>query len=504
MADFTFELAPPPGIFSDDTTFGAKGSWADGSNIRFRGGRPETIGRIVRILGSGAFPTAASPRALFAFISATLSSVPFIVVGGDAALFTSAGSASSIGNDISPVGLGSGISYWAFDSWGDTLMAAPKAGSLYTSTGASVAAVVTQAPAAMNHMIVTAQRQVLALGCNEEISTTFNPMCVRWCDLENYTNWTSTNTNNAGEYILEGEGKIVAGRRIGAYVAIWTNAALHLAQFIGDPSQTYRFDLVSGGCGLIGPGGVTVENGIAYWMSPEHRFYRWSPGALPEQIPCPISRDLQENIAAGASRADQRTIATRNTAFGEIWWFYPDTRDVATGGYRYVAYSTLDGTWFRGGLDRRAAYHGDFLFNPTASGSVRAWRPFISIDGNGALYSHEVEAFGGTGDGVASPDYFIQSADQYVNSGRTRVMIQGVKPDFEQQATDVALTLYMRDRPQSTAVTKGPYTLTAASNKKDFRASGMLMSVKISTTSVSGAQFRIGKPTFDCVTMGER
>ena len=34
---------PPPGLISDDTTFAARGSWEDGSNIRFWRGRPQTI-----------------------------------------------------------------------------------------------------------------------------------------------------------------------------------------------------------------------------------------------------------------------------------------------------------------------------------------------------------------------------------------------------------------------------------------------------------------------------
>lgn len=37
-------LTIPPGLVGDDTSFAAKGRWADGSNVRFRLGRPETIG----------------------------------------------------------------------------------------------------------------------------------------------------------------------------------------------------------------------------------------------------------------------------------------------------------------------------------------------------------------------------------------------------------------------------------------------------------------------------
>ena len=33
-----------PGLNGDDTSFSANGRWADGSNVRFRLGRPQVIG----------------------------------------------------------------------------------------------------------------------------------------------------------------------------------------------------------------------------------------------------------------------------------------------------------------------------------------------------------------------------------------------------------------------------------------------------------------------------
>lgn len=38
-----YPLDLPPGLFGDDTTFAAEGRWANGSNVRFREGRPEVI-----------------------------------------------------------------------------------------------------------------------------------------------------------------------------------------------------------------------------------------------------------------------------------------------------------------------------------------------------------------------------------------------------------------------------------------------------------------------------
>src|SRR5713226_5274350 len=83
-------------------------------------------------------------------------------------------------------------------------------------------------------MLVTNTRQVMALGCNEEISGVFNPRCIRFSDIENPTVWTSSVTNNAGEFILQGSGQIVGAQLIGNYVFVWTDNELYLGTY--DPT----------------------------------------------------------------------------------------------------------------------------------------------------------------------------------------------------------------------------------------------------------------------------
>lgn len=220
MGAFTYELSPPPGINSDDTTFSAKGRWADGSNVRFRGGKPQTIGPI-STTGRTVFPSSTYPRAMHRWV-------------------TSAGSERRAygGNDwlqinttvITPSPTPDTYNgMWVFQNWGDYLLANATQERLYVwdNVLTNIATEITQAPPRINSILVTPQRQVLALGCNEEASGSYNQRCIRGCDLEDYTDWVTTPTNNAFEHILESDaGKIITGRMVGDYVAIWTTTGL--------------------------------------------------------------------------------------------------------------------------------------------------------------------------------------------------------------------------------------------------------------------------------------
>ena len=112
---------------------------------------------------------------------------------------------------------GAGIAYWDRDTSTDSL-------------------VVANAPTEVTYALASPQRQILAFGCNEEVSNDFNPLCIRGSDIENITDWTTTATNNAFEHILDATaGRIVTARFIGPYVAIWTDVSLYIGEFLGQP-----------------------------------------------------------------------------------------------------------------------------------------------------------------------------------------------------------------------------------------------------------------------------
>lgn len=486
MADFDIPFSPPPGIVADDTTFSAEGRWADGNNVRFWQGKPQPIGVPVSDPGYAGFTATGTPRALF-----------YPDISGRQILGTSSKLYDG-GTDISPTGLGTNITAWALDSFGSTVLAAPTGGALYQSTTSGAqATVIATAPAQMNWMMSTPERQVLALGCNEEVSGTFNGRCIRGSDLEDSTNWTTTAADNAFEHILDGANDIITARMVGSYVAIWTRGELWMGQFVGDPGQTYRFDKIDEAAGIMGPNAVAVAGGRAYWVGPDARLRTWQPGAQVQVIPCPIFKDYNQFLTRDFSAL---VIVTHVTRYSEIWIWYPDGRDGTNENSRYIAYSINESlaaqqpVWFRGQLARSAVL--DSLTVQAVLNETGVVSSMVAADTSGHMWIQE------RGTSTAITSWSIQSADQYIEEGQRRVMIKGVRPDFLAQGGNVSMTLYVRDYPQGAAVTKGPYTLAANAKKVDFRASGKIMSVKF---SVAGTVFaRFGKMEFSAVMEGGR
>lgn len=470
MAGFTYELDLPPGINSDDTTFAAKGRWADGSNVRFVNGKPEVIEGWTR---QGTYT-----------LAGTCTDICWVNGGASLALGTTTKLYIVVDGtlyDITPAGFTS-TTRWSLATWGAFLLAAPKGGKLYEWLGntASPATEVTQAPSEIVSMIVTPERQVLALGCTTISPATLNSRAIRGCDFGDYTAWTPSSSNNAFEHILEATAGIVAGKMLGPYLGVWTADTFHVGQFIGDPSQTYRFDRISDNSDAIAARAIVVHNMTAWWVTAEYNFLTFTIGGAVEKMPCQIFEDWRDNQGAGASSIHGTYMPERE----EIWFFYHDSRDTGSIASRYVAFGKT-GTWFRGQM-KRSAMNNEF--------SIRG------VDENGY---HQKHGGSTTADGAAL-NWYITSADQYIESGRRRVMISRCIPDFEGQVGDVSLTFYTKDSPQGSSITKGPYTLSTTTTKKDLRLSGKLMSIKLSGGATTGSYMRLGKPVLEGVTMGGR
>lgn len=496
----------PAGINADETstTVGAA-AWRDGSGGRFHNKRWQAVGGWEKLVSTAltgvcrtALPWTDNIGALVVAFGTHLKLQ--LYRGGAVFDITPTGLAAGAENGTGTAGYSTGAysvggysdpsatdyfaRTWALDTYGQSLMANPRGGTIYwwQNNTAVVAAPLTGAPASVGFMLVNEQRQVMAFNCNEEVSGNVNPLAIRFTDAENPTDWITTPSNLAGEVILKGGGRIVAARTVGPYVMVWTDNALYAGTFIGDPSQTWRFELVAGKCGLMGPNAVVVVDQAAYWPSPAGQFFVGGlSGAAP--LRCTVREELVENLTP--SQLD-KVVASSCSQFSEIRFDYPDARDGFENS-RYVAMCTIDGAWTRGAMARSAYVDAGPSVSP------------IGVAPTGEVYFHER---GHTADG-GPLSWFVESADQYIDGERRQLRINDVEPDIEGQIGPITLTVYTRDYPQSTEEAWDPITLSPGETFQDFRAEGRFIRCRLEASATPSAA-RLGRLSFDTTETGQR
>lgn len=504
-----YALDIPAGIVADDTSFAASPRWLDGSNVRFRLGRPQTIGgweRLVSTQLSGTCRSILNWTDNFGILNIGFGTHLGLEVwyGGDLYDVTPAtgftpgqidgtggqgyGTGSySTGNYSEPSTTDYFPLTWSLAAWGQNLLACPRNQTIFawTNNTATAASALSNAPDNVTYMLVAPKRQVFALGCNEEVSGVFNPCCIRHSSIGNNNDWTTTTSSTAREYILPGGGRIVAGRVVGEYLFVWTDKALFLGSYVGQVSQVWRFDQIGDKCGLIAPNAAVVVGQTAYWLGPDLQFYACQLGGAPQPLPCPVREILVDHLAT--SQFDKITAASINQ-FQEIRFDYPDGRDGAENS-RYLALCVNGddaGAWHLGQMPRTAFVDAGPSSFP------------IGTDADGVIYWHER---GHSADGGAF-SWFIESSDQYMSED-TATLIRCCWPDIQGQIGPVNLTLTGRFKPQGDEIVYGPYAMATSEDKVDFKAKARLVKVKFSGGSAP-TFMRLGKPIFDVKPTGQR
>lgn len=494
-----------PGLVTDDTKYLRKGSWGYVDKVRFWRGLPQTIGGWESFIGT---MLGGVCRKVFAWTDTI--GTQLVAFGTHQTLEVAYG---GILYDITPAafvpgavdgtggqGYGTGVysageysepsvsDYfpltWSLDAYGQSLMANPRGQTIFwwQNNTATPAAPLTNAPDEVTYMLVNPQRQVMAFGCNEEVSGTFNPLCIRFSDIEDPTDWTTSPSNLAGEVILEGGGRIVAAAKIGPYLNVWTDNALYLGRFTGDYVQPWRFDRMGDHCGLIGPNAFAVTGQKAAWIAPNTQFYGAVMGGEPQMIVSPVQADFADNLSP--SQADKIQCSSVSE-FDEVWWFYPDSRD-GNECSRYVSINA-NAEWSAGVLARTAFVDAGPIVSP------------IGVTFEGQIYWHER---GCSADGNAF-SWEMETADQYLSEADSLVRVSGIWPDFHDQQGPVMMSLTHRLYPQDTSRVKGPFVLQTNKKRKDFRLDCRIMRLKFNAEA-SPTFARLGKPELDTMETSRR
>lgn len=327
------------------------------------------------------------------------------------------------------------------------------------------------------------KRHLVVYGCNEEATDVYNPRAIRWSDFEDLTDWVTSSSNNAGEYVLEGSGAIVGAKEAPFGTFVWTTNDLWFQTYLGAPDQTYEFTRLGNNCGLIGPKAAVVFEGTAYWMAPDGSFWMAATGSPPNRIISPVQQDVSDNLAFVQQA---KVYASSIAEFKEVWWHYPDSRD-GNENSRYVSLEVGDQTWSGGKLARTAMIDAGAGPSP------------VAVDDAGSVYYHER----GTSANGGNIEWSFETGDIRIASGGVTMMLRGLWCDVEEQRGLANLTVTTKMFPQGEESTSGPHTMAVGQDRVHLRASGNFMRLKFSGNAAPST-FRLGDINADLVTRGTR
>jgi hypothetical protein len=499
-----------PGIVKDEPDYTVEGRWSDADKVRFWRGRAEKIGGWRRFISdqlSGKCRGAMAWRSQAGDIHIAFGTTAgcFVVAGGAMTDISPAGYVS--GNEYGAVGGGWGTGEfsgdfewgaptnalidprtWDFAAWGERLLAVYPDGGLYQwnlDTNSNLT-LVGGAPNRNGHMFVTAEKFAVLLGTVDVESGVFDPMCIRWSDQDNYSNYTISHTTVSGQYRLAVGSQIVAGAASIGQSLVWTDAALYAMRYKYDIDFVYGFDLLGTNCGLIGPNAWAEKDGRAFWMSNQHQFYVFEGGA-PRALDCPLRKFVFDNLNPASAHQVECGI---NSLFNEVWWLYAELGSSENN--RYVAYSFGDGPWpdderwTIGTIDRTAWVDAGDGTKP------------VAVSSDGSIYVHED---GVDADGEPLPAY-VESASFDIGDGDTVMNIHRIVPDVVLQGV-LDVTLKAKRWPNASWEVDKTRTLSATTNTVDIRAQGRQAKLRFATDDVN-EWFRLGDIRIDLTEGGRR
>ena len=364
-------------------------------------------------------------------------------------------------------------------------------------------------PLTQNTLLVSdASRFTFAFGTNEYLSTTYDPMAIRWSDQESLTNWTPAITNQAGGLRLSHGSTIQAVLQSRQEVLVFTDAAVYSLQYLGAP-YVWGSQILSDNTSIVSINAAAYSNGVAYWMG-QDKFYKYD-GRV-QTLNCDLLRFVYDNI----NRAQFRQIfAGTNEGFNEVWWFYC-TKDSSTIN-RYVIYNYVENAWYYGSLVRTA----------WLDSSLRSY-PMAATDSNNLVYHENGVDDNTTGTAVAI-NAWITTSQFDIGDGHNFAFVWRMLPDLtfvgSTAGTTPSLTMQLQplqnsgsgyNDPISVGGTSSTGTQTVTSTTQiypidldtftgqlNIRVRGRQMSMRIESNQV-GTQWQLGAPRIDTRPDGRR
>ena len=374
--------------------------------------------------------------------------------------------------------------------------------------------------------VSSVDRHLIFFGTETTIgdTTTQDDMYIRWSDQESTSDYTPTATNTAGTQRLANGSKLMGAIRGRDALYVWTDNALYLMKFVGQPF-TFSFEQVGTNCGLLGKNASVEVDGAAYWMS-ENGFFQYA-GQI-QSVPCLVEDYVYDDINTTSRNLIN---AGLNNLFGEISWYYCTNGSNVVD--RVVTYNYMETmlakqpVWYTGSLARTAWADSSIYDKPHACYYTTADNSSFDVVGNTdgvtTYYEHETGTDQINAGGVVtsvlgeitSGDFDItqkrSSQGQFLGSpdlrgdGEYIMKIRRFIPDFITQTGDTQITLMLRNYPNNSAASSplGPFTITSSTDKVDTRARARAIALKVENTAAS-QDWKLGTFRLDIQPDGRR
>ena len=426
---------------------------------------------------------------------------------------------------------------WSLDNFGEVLVATVSNGKTFTWNPSATTPLTTRAaldttnfltgnnPTASRLTLISpTTRHLIHFGTENEIgdATTQDDMFVRFSEQEDINDYVPTSINSAGSQRLQDGTRIIGALKAKETILVWTDNAVYTMKFIGAPF-TFGFEQVGTNCGLIGKNAAIEIDGVAFWMS-SNGFFMFD-GTV-KSLPCSVEDYVYDQID---TTKGQQICAGINNLFTEVTWYYPSTNSEYNDQYVVFNYGEAmkGGVWYIGTEARTTWIDATIYPKPIAtkfnSSNTGTFPTVIGEDGLGqtTLFEHEVGTDQINPDGstttvtsfVKSYDFDLQSKQKGPDgkasgpaiSGETFLAVRRFVPDFKNLQGDAKITLGVKRYPQQSETTTAlsPFTINSTTDKKDTRARGRFVNIKIENDG-AGESWRFGTFRIDVQPDGRR
>ena len=508
-------------------------------------------GTAITLTSTSGFPTAgtiAVGNELITYTGISSNDLTGITRGalGTATAGTSNGQAQSDGSTVTNAtnfsGFGSAVSassvvlepgLWSLDNFGQVLIATIANGKTFTWNAGAATPLTTRAstttsgfatgsnPTASRVTLVSpTTRHLIHLGTETTIgdTTTQDDMFIRFSDQEDINDYAATAINTAGDFRLQDGTKIIGAIKAKEVILIWTDNALYTMKFVGAPF-TFGFEQVGTNCGLIGKNAVVEIDGTAFWLS-NNGFFMFD-GTV-KSLPCTVEDFVFNNFN---TTKGQQVAAGLNNLFTEVTWYYPSNSSDFND--KYVVLNYGEKCWYTGTEARTSWMDATIYPRPYAtkydSTDFGTFPDVVGQDGLGGTkyFEHEVGTDQVNEDGsTTTVSSFIKSYDIDLEqrqrnaqgrqvglklAGEIFLAMRRFIPDFKTLAGNAKVSLAVKRYPQQSdsTTTLSPFTIDSSTDKKDTRARGRFVNVKIENDS-NGEEWRFGTLRLDIQPDGRR